>query len=185
MSSFHRPSAPWVSSSTLDRLLGPSHLPSDAGVQWCAVRLHAVLDSLAGPATPRCSGVHGHAGPLDRPAGLHVASCATSVLDPGPSAPPRTSEVGGGVRGDLPHCGAEQTAVVRGDRRAGHVSADRPHSAAGRGGGAPGLESPSCGTRRFRPDRSAPRLAAPRGIASHPRLHGGNKEVTAANRSWR
>jgi hypothetical protein len=51
------------------------------------VRLHAVLDSLAGPATPRCSGVHGRAGLLDRPAGLHVASCATSVLDPGPPRP--------------------------------------------------------------------------------------------------
>ena len=88
MPSLHRPLAPWVSSAMLDRPLGPSHLPSDAGVYWCAVRPQAVLATLAGRASPRRSVVHRHAEPIDRQPVRHAASCATSVLDPGASAPP-------------------------------------------------------------------------------------------------
>lgn len=188
MPSLHRPLAPWVSSAMLDRLLGPSHLPSDAGAYWCAVRPQAVLAPLAGRASPRCSVVHGHAEPIDRPPVRHAASCATSVLDPGASAPPHHLSLVGGARRDLPHCGAEQTAVVRGDRCTAHVSAAQPHRAAGRGGGAPGPGSRSCGTRRLRPDRSAPRSAqrraSPLREASPHTLDftGGDKEVKATSR---
>jgi hypothetical protein len=100
--SLHRPLAPWVSSAMLDRLPGPSHLPSEAGVPWCVVRPQAVLDPLAAQATPRCSVVHGHAGPIDRPPFRQAASCPPPRLTLRASAPARWSarSLGSGWRLD-------------------------------------------------------------------------------------
>jgi hypothetical protein len=158
--SLHRRLASWVSSATLDRLLGLWHLPSHAGVRWCAGRLQAVLDPFvrASDATvlccPRARGAYRPAGRPARRVLRHFR-----VRPGGVHAPP-TSLVGGGARRDLPHCGADQTAVVRGDRRADQRhSAAQPHRAAGSTGGAPGFGSRSYGTCRLRPDRSAPRSA--------------------------